>query len=664
MIHTRTGRLSAGMSAVTLLAAVAVGAQRTDHPEELLHAAMHKEVVVGDLQGAMADYQRVASNPAASRAIAAQALVRLAGIYETVGNAEARTVFEDVVRRFGDQPAVVAVAQASLARTAASGPTRRRLTDAPGLRGVSISPDGRFLSSAGRDATVRDLVTGERWTVSNRTDPWDYADTSAISRDGRQVAFTWYNNASGFWRNELRVAPIDGRAPSRLLFAANDVYEWFQAFDWSPDGQWLAVDMGSQLGLISVRDGSLQILKSGDWRGPTRATFSPDGRYVAFDLTVGQAPGLHYDIFVVAIDGSRETPIVVGPSDDTVMAWSTDGRHLLFASDRTGPVSLWALPMADGRPQGTATAVAADVQRRSLGVSTTGGLYIGTSLSEEDVNVAALNVDAGTLERVVKPIQRFLGTNRQPVWSPDGRSLAYISTRLGDSERMLGIQSVETGEIREFRPGLYFQAPTWAPDGRSLIVAGRDARNREGTYRIDARTGESQFIGRIGSQQLSPDGRKAYLRDEADHAISERDLSTGAVRVLARLESSSFFAPTLSPDGRFIATTTVDAATGSTALLLVRVDDGQTRELVRLHQPDTLLLRSLTWMPNDREILIGKDGDSFLLVPIDGGAPRRVAAGVSFRPNLGLDVHPDGTHIAFVAGEAKQEVWVLEHFLP
>jgi hypothetical protein len=32
--------------------------------------------------------------------------------------------------------------------------------------------------------------------------------------------------------------------------------------------------------------------------------------------------------------------------------------------------------------------------------------------------------------------------------------------------------------------------------------------------------------------------------------------------------------------------------------------------------------------------------------------------------SFGFDVHPDGRQIAFVAGENKEEVWVLENFLP
>ena len=76
-------------------------------------------------------------------------------------------------------------------------------------------------------------------------------------------------------------------------------------------------------------------------------------------------------------------------------------------------------------------------------------------------------------------------------------------------------------------------------------------------------------------------------------------------------------------------------------------------------------------MPDGRAVIVDKVlNDSgtereFWLVPTAGGQPRKIDVGTA--PGLGpvVRVHPDGRQIAYVVGDAaKQEVWVLENFLP
>lgn len=48
-------------------------------------------------------------------------------------------------------------------------------------------------------------------------------------------------------------------------------------------------------------------------------------------------------------------------------------------------------------------------------------------------------------------------------------------------------------------------------------------------------------------------------------------------------------------------------------------------------------------------------------VPSEGGEPRSFAFAAE---GVGeASVHPDGKHVAFAAGQAKSEVWVIENFL-
>lgn len=92
----------------------------------------------------------------------------------------------------------------------------------------------------------------------------------------------------------------------------------------------------------------MRVLKSIDWRGVRRMFFSPDGKVLAYDLSVGDS-SQQRDVFILAVDGSRETPAVVHPATDIVVGWSPDGSRLLFSSDRTGVIGLWGLSISDGK---------------------------------------------------------------------------------------------------------------------------------------------------------------------------------------------------------------------------------------------------------------------------------------------------------------------------
>ena len=64
---------------------------------------LQKAEVEGDLKGAIEAYKKVVANAGANRALAAQALVRMAECYQKLGGAQARKVFEQVLRDYADQ---------------------------------------------------------------------------------------------------------------------------------------------------------------------------------------------------------------------------------------------------------------------------------------------------------------------------------------------------------------------------------------------------------------------------------------------------------------------------------------------------------------------------------------------------------------------------------
>jgi Tol biopolymer transport system component len=338
-------------------------------------------------------------------------------------------------------------------------------------------------------------------------DEGQFAIQSTFSKDGRQLAYGWSNGP----RFELRIASLGntGSQTRRLLFN-EDVAVIFPD-DWSTDGKWLAVqlrreDKTSQIGLVSLQDGKLHILKSIDWRGATKLLFSPDSRYVVYDPPVEDESN-ERDLFILSVDGTREIPVAAHPGNDVAMGWSPDGKCLFFSSVRSGTTGLWKIKFEDGKVAAMPEPVKAEISGAPLGVTRNGNLHLlvyHPSFNSRSTNIQTADFDFTKGEFTSKradPAQTFLGSNNNPRWSPDGKYLAYVSNRPEMTGSFAGtfgahvivIRAVDTGKVvREIRPalGLYPATVSWASDGRSFFTQGTDLKGRQGIFRIDAQKGE------------------------------------------------------------------------------------------------------------------------------------------------------------------------------
>ena len=309
----------------------------------------------------------------------------MAGAYQKLGDSEAQAIYQRVIREYPDQKEAAALARARVEGTGAGGRdshmVARQVWAAPPKGDIygNVSRDGRLIPyvnwAESGNLFVHDLATGSDRRITNTANDGkagvagDYAEESTFSRDGKQLAYSWFKGKDH--RYELRVVPLQGTAvpAPRQLFDREDV-GWISPDDWSPDGKWLAVrlhrkDRAAEIGVIAVQDGSLRVLKSVDWRGPTHLFFSTDGKYLAFDLPAGEITEQR-DVFVLATDGSQEIPVVVHPSQDVLVGWSPDGKRVLFASDRSGSMGLWGVGFADGKVQGAPQLLKPDIGRHEF----------------------------------------------------------------------------------------------------------------------------------------------------------------------------------------------------------------------------------------------------------------------------------------------------------
>ncbi len=391
------------------------------------------------------------------------------------------------------------------------------------------------------------------------------------------------------------------------------------------------------------------------------------------------------DIYLLATNGSGVIPLVKHPAGDWAPVWTPDGKRIVFLSNRSGSKGVWMLDVDNGRPKGTPTQIKETGEKfYPMGFTSDGSFYYGVGNPTFDVYVATLDFEAGkVLTPPTKMSLRFEGSNDAPVWSPDGKYLAYASRR--SSGTVLVIRSVESGEERDLSPKTVrvlplkgWAAPRWSPDGGSILVTGLDRKNSLGLYLVDAATGNLTPIvqdeqekegGIYGEPQwpvFSNDGKQIYYM--RDRSIMALNLETRRERELYR--ANSYIAMlACSPDGRQLAFLEATEALRPTVVKLMPASGGKPRELFTLQEGNRFSWGvGLSWTPDGRHVVVGGPDagdkpDELWRIPVGGGEPRKLNLVVKVS---NLSLHPDGRRIAFTGPDPQggQEVWVMENFLP
>ena len=694
-----------------VLAASLASAQESGY--DLYQKALVKERAVGDVEEAIHLYQRVASEFGSNHALAAKAQYRLGLLYNRLGrNGEAQRAFNAVVSQYPDQTDLVREARSKLvtatARPSNSTSEKSKLPATMGVRRVwegnqvdtqgSPSPDGTLLSFTDvetGDLAVRELETGKNRRLTDKG-PWsksvEFAGYSVISPDGKQIVYRWSNKE---YQYELRLIGIDG-SNGKVLYRDNNA-TLIKPFEWSRDGKQILVsvyfrDLTCQIGLVSVFDGRLRVIKTLDrWRAPARMSLSPDDQYIVFDSRQ-QRDSPEHDLYLVAVSDGQETPLITHPAHEQVIGWTPDGKRILFSSDRTGAQSLWSVRVAAGRALQAPELIKPDMARGSaMGFARDGSLYLGMDSVMRTIYVATFDPKTGVATSSPKELTtRYVGHNFDAALSPDEKSLAYISTRGGVSSRtqirVLVIRSVETDVEREISPALAtFSRPQWLPDSRSLVVQGEEAKGVSGIYRIDVQTGEKSAVVQVSQSPvakffrqpiLSSDGRLIYYVLSSYHgmhlqdSVLVRDLETNQEREIFKADADVLDVNglALSPDGRLLAFFPTYYGPLRTAVIKIISSTGEPVREIETNQTAFPGYATVAWTPDGRHLVFAISRNSntekfeFWCVPVEGGPLKKV--GISMIGGLDdLKMSPDGQRIAFTAGTYKSEVWVLEHFL-
>ncbi len=366
-------------------------------------------------------------------------------------------------------------------------------------------------------------------------------------------------------------AAAQGRLESRDFFRLRSV----GAVQWSPDGSRIAYTVTnndgpggpySQLWLLTVASGQSTRVGDEGSRG-SQPVWAPDGKSLAYVGSIGGKSGL----IICAADGSAPTwkAEMIGTNSSALtntartLLWSPDSKTLAYVNATPGPetadatgdpivitrflykptasegntrfndnrrLHIFLLDIASGRTRQLTDGIH---DEHSIDWSPASDEILFVSNREPDAD-QFFNNDLFSIRAGTGAIRRITATESAeywPVWSPDGRRIAFEATRRGltDLETQMEdrhawmMEADGTGR-REVGGGIDNRQgpPQWSADGRSLFFT-MQQRGLVRLYRRAVDGDAAQAVvadrGTVGQFDLGPADRVA------DAFTSTRDLA-------------------------------------------------------------------------------------------------------------------------------------------
>jgi Tol biopolymer transport system component/DNA-binding winged helix-turn-helix (wHTH) protein len=385
----------------------------------------------------------------------------------------------------------------------------------------SFSPDGNQIAFAwdgekGDDSDIYVKQVGTEALLRLTTSPAE--DTDPLwSPDGRVIAFT---RSTGESVELYLISPLGG--PERKIADRREIRHWVKsivlhASDWSPDGKWLAISEATSsrdavsLFLLSPESGETRRITTpptgtlGDGNG----VFSPDGKTMAF---VRYASGAG-DLYLASLAGDAPRRLTFDNARIMKLAWTPDGREILFLSNRSGSgySSLWRIPAAGGTP---ALVESAGTDLTGFAISRRGA-RLAWSQTIADTNVWQIELAGTTTLR--QQAKTLISSTRQdvsPQFSPDGRKIAFASNRTGSWEIWVCDSDGQNAAPLTSFNHLVTGSPRWAPDGRRIVFDAH-AEGSPDIYVVNVEGGAPRRLTTEPSEDIVPswsrDGQWIYF---------------------------------------------------------------------------------------------------------------------------------------------------------
>ena len=332
---------------------------------------------------------------------------------------------------------------------------------------------------------------------------------------------------------------------------------------------------------------------------------------------------------------------------------------------------------------------------------------------EDNRNVARIWV-AEVATGKTRQVTNGPGSDRQPRWSPDGKTIAFISTREGGAQVwLLPIAGGDARKVSSLADGA--SDPVWLPNGAALLVVSdikwperQEIDERNGSYPTEARiwtelfwrhwddfrAGKRQHLFRVdlasgnatdltpidhdvptiatggdGDVTVSPDGKDILVAMHGDTTVADNtnvDIYAVDGQAFNRITSNTGadHTPRYSPDNRWASYLSMERAGFEADRVRLMLGDrggrGSSQAPFDATAGWNLSVGSYAWCPNSKcvyAVVEERGRDNIYRIDIPGFKRTRVITG---GVNTAVQVAPDNRTLVYLHQSNTQppEVWV------
>ncbi len=451
----------------------------------------------------------------------------------------------------------------------------------------------------------------QRLTVNRARDVY-----ARFSPDGKWIAFSSERNGN----LDVFIIPSEGGSAKQLTFHSADD----SVLGWAPDSRGVLFssnrgeDFMPQLYLVSTGGG--MPWKAGPDMG-VQGAYSPDGKRIVYNPKAQVYWRKYYrgsyqsDVVVMDVTAKRFTQLTDSSGLDSWPMWGSDG-FIYFVSDRDGNglTNIWRTSENGGKAERVSSFKSGDV--RFPAISADGQVVVfehdfgiwKLDVGSKKVTPIRLDIAAETAENMtdmqsftgqaddydlapssrrivfsihgeiftaaveegdLKQITESSARDRDVSYSPDGKTISYISDQSG-REEIYAISVDGTGQPQKLTDvdALKF-GYNWSPDSKEIAFTSSDSKLRK----VTVATGQlvdldSSNYGNIGTPVWSPDGKwLAYSKSDASRTSDVYLLSSSGQEKephKVTFDSNNDINPRFATDGRKLFFQRVEASGGAT----------------------------------------------------------------------------------------------------
>jgi eukaryotic-like serine/threonine-protein kinase len=527
----------------------------------------------------------------------------------------------------------------------------------------SLSPDGNTMVYARRSGNGWDIFSHRLggFNPQNLSEGFAGDDTQpAFSPNGDYIAFRSERDGGGIF-----VMGASGESVRRL----SDKGMAFHPA-WSPDSQQVIYTEENvrdprnrqvaprRLWAVDIKTLEKRLISTEDVAQPQ---WSPGGYRIAYWAS---NQGSQRDLWTMNPRGDQLVQLTDDAATDWNPVWSHDGKYLYFVSDRSGGMRLWrvAIDEASGRALAAPELVPTpSAYSQHISLSRDGKRLVFVNLNLKR-NLYRVQIDPNR-EKVIGQSEAQTQWSRQGTdldLSPDGEAIVY--TTVSDSREDLAIFSNNSStEPRRLTDDEYKdRGGRWSPDGKQIAFYSTRSGNFE-IWLINADGTGLRRLTETGNNKAftplwSPDGKRlSFTSNNGEAWILEVDKPWGEQRPQKlnpeRDPPLQFWPAAWSSDGRRLLGWS-DLNQASPGLTIYSFDTGRLEQISNYGRP------SMAWLEDDRRALFGRDGNIYIIDTVTkrdrifySGSPDRI---------IGFRLSRDNCWLYYIRESVETEVWLLQ----